>query len=131
MSKLLDFLENRVKNAETEIQVPFSIETDELATITKVTAIEYAHYQKRAIIISGDNTSFDTGKYQMDLIINHTTSPDFKSEELMKKLNVATSEDLVNVLLTAGEVQNLATEISEFSGLGKSFKDIKKEAKNS
>jgi len=128
MSKLMDFLENRSKNDEKEKKIIFSADTEEMATITKVTPLAQAHYQKRAMSL--ENQSFDTGRYQMDLIINHTIDPNFKDAEILKKSGFAKPEDLVNALLSAGEAQELASEISKFSGLDKSIKDLKKEAKN-
>ena len=128
----MTFLEGRSANAETEKKVLFSADTDDLATITKVSALENAHYNRRATSIGKDGSpSYDSGKYQFDLVINHTAEPNFKDPTVLKKAGVATPEELVNKFLTAGEVAELANEIQEFSGLSKTLKELKKEAKNS
>lgn len=136
MSKLQQFLNaNPVAGLTTEVIISDRFK-DENGNILKfkirsISAAEFEEIRKKAMTIKngGKDVEFDTGKFNMDLIIRCTVDPNFKDAESIQKLGCSTPENYVNMVLLAGEVEELAMQIRKFSGFDKNLDDLVEEAK--
>lgn len=143
MSKLTDILMVNSDNVKAERQVVFSTRPElmdaegqpMMATIKPMSSIDFGMYQKRCTKFKGKGKNkdfeFDTAKYNQMIVLNHVVDPDFKLEANLEKAGVKTPEQLMDHLLSAGEIANLAQEVLEASGFDNSIEDIKDEVKNS
>ncbi|RJX40869.1 XkdN-like protein [Paenibacillus pinisoli] len=73
---------------------------------------------------------FDSHRFNLRMIINHTVVPDFKHAESIQKLGLHTPEEYVESTLLAGEVTTLASKIQELSGFDVDMSALVDEAKN-
>ena len=60
--------------------------------------------------------SFDAGRLNELLVVNHTLEPNFRNTEFLQKLGVRTAEDAVYRVLKPGEIQDLSTAIQALAG---------------
>ena len=132
MSTLQDFLiENQIGDVKDEIIVsprlkgrPFSIRA--------MTGDEFNSYQKAATKVhKGKRVDFDNARFQEMVIINHTTEPNFRDAEFIKRAGCATPGQLLNKVLLAGEMAELSSKITELSGFDVELDEMVEEAKNS
>lgn len=137
MSKLQQFLNaNPVSGMTKEVVVSdrFKDEKGNILkfTIRAISPSEFEEIRKRALIVKkgGKEFEFDTGKFNMDLIVNCTVDPNFKDAESIKALGCVSPDQYVNKVLLAGEVEELANQIREFSGFDKDLDELVDEAKN-
>jgi hypothetical protein len=56
--------------------------------------------------------------------------PEFKSEEFLKQLGAATSDEALTKTLKAGEVVKIANAVLKFSGFGESVEEARKQAQD-
>ncbi len=100
--------------------------------IRAISPSEFEEIRKRALIIKqgGKGVEFDSGQFNLSLIINCTVNPNFKHAESIQKLGCSTPEQYVNKVLLAGEVEELANQIRMFSGFDKNLDELVDEAKN-
>ncbi len=73
---------------------------------------------------------FDTQRFQMMVVVNHTLEPDFRDANLLERGGCQRPEDFVNKHLLAGEISALAREIAALSGYHQDFTALKAEVKN-
>lgn len=73
---------------------------------------------------------FDSQRFNLKVIINHTLEPNFKDAASLKAVGVATPDDYVQKVLLAGEIATLAQKISTLSGFDTDMADLVEEAKN-
>ena len=66
----------------------------------------------------------------MDIAINYTVDPNFRSEDAIKKCGCLTPQQFINKTLLAGEFNNLVEAISIASGFEKGLDELREEAKN-
>ncbi|QTH44965.1 XkdN-like protein [Cohnella sp. LGH] len=78
----------------------------------------------------GGKVDFDSQKFNLKVVINHTVNPDFRHAESIKKLGCRTPEEYVQKVLLAGEIAELTKKISELSGFDVEMEDLVEEAKN-
>ncbi len=132
MSTLIDFLiENPVDNLTAEVVVsqrlakfPFKIKG--------MTGPEFSEYQKLSTKIGRHKkVEFDNKKFNEMVVLNHTIEPNFRDAESMKKANCQSPEQFLYKSLLAGEISELAQEISSLSGFDKDMEETVEEAKNS
>jgi hypothetical protein len=87
--------------------------------------------QDRAIVIKGKDTKTDQYALYMGLICDGIENKEFDNKEVLKHFGAATRKELFDVLFNAGEIQDIAEEISKLCGFGgKSFDDEAEEVKN-
>jgi 6-phosphogluconate dehydrogenase len=131
MSALLDFLvENPVANETEQVEIlprlkgmPF--------TIGIMDSKQFNEYTQAATTFrKGKKVDFQSGKLNMQAVINHTVDPNFKDAEAIKKAGCVTPEQFLNKVLKAGEIANLAERIFALSGFNQNMDDAVDEAKN-
>ena len=132
MSELLQFLiENPVDNLTAEVIVsarlakfPFKIKA--------MTGPEFSEYQKLSTKISRHKkVEFDSKTFNELVVLNHTLEPNFRDAESIKKAGCQTPEQFLYKSLLAGEINELAQQITALSGFDKDIEDTVEEAKNS
>ena len=87
---------------------------------------EYKNLQNMAI----KNGKLQTDKLATSVVVNSCVNPKFNDVDLIKELKVATPEQAVEKLLTAGEISALALQVVELSGLNVSADVLEEEVKN-
>lgn len=132
MSGLLEFLvQNPVDNVTEEIIVSKRLEKFPFK-IKAMTGQEFSEYQKLATAFGKKKkVSFDTQKFNEQVVLNHTTEPNFRDAESIKKAGCVTPEQFLYRSLLAGEISELATKISVLSGFEADMEETIDEAKNS
>lgn len=132
MSNLMQFLiENPVDNLTEEVIVsprlakfPFKIKG--------MTGPEFAEYQRMSTKIGKKRkVEFDSKTFNELVVLNHTLEPNFRDAESIKKAGCQTPEQFLYKSLLAGEISELAQEISALSGFDKDMDEEVEEAKNS
>lgn len=76
-------------------------------------------------IENGDTPTVDSYKLEMELICAGVADKDFDNMEVLKKFKAATRRDLFNKLLNAGEIHDIAEQISNLCGFSKKSLDKK------
>ncbi len=132
MSNLMQFLiDNPVDNLTDEVIVsarlakfPFKIKG--------MTGPEFSEYQKLSTKISRHKkVEFDSKTFNELVVLNHTLVPNFRDAESIKKAGCQTPEQFLYKSLLAGEINELAQQITALSGFDKDIEDTVEEAKNS
>lgn len=72
---------------------------------------------------------FDTEKYMRNFAAASIVEPDLKNQELQDNYGVKSAEDLISIMLTAGEFNKLSAKLQELSGFSTPQKKVE-EAKN-
>ena len=130
MSVLSYLIAHPVDNVTQEITVSERLRGKKFV-IRAMTGDEFSEYSRMATRVGkGRNVSFDAKAYNQLMIVNHTVSPDFKDPEAIKQAGCATPEQLLNKVLLAGEMAELAARISELSGFDRSLDEAADEIKN-
>lgn len=132
MSNLMQFLiDNPVDNLTDEVIIsgrlakfPFKIKG--------MTGPEFSEYQKLSTKISRHKkVEFDSKTFNELVVLNHTLNPNFRDAESIKKAGCQTPEQFLYKSLLAGEINELAQQITALSGFDKDIEDTVEEAKNS
>ncbi len=92
---------------------------------------EYASYRKQALKVTKNGVDFDTKKFNEAVIINNTVEPNFRDAESIKAAGCITPEQFMYRCLLAGEIDALASKISELSGFNTSVEEARETVKNS
>ncbi len=80
--------------------------------------------------IEDNSVSADTYKLYMGLLCAGITDRDFDNKEVLKHYGAATRADLFSKMFTAGEIQDIAQEISDMCGFGKKSTKAVEDVKN-
>lgn len=132
MSQLLQFLiENPVDNLTAEVTVsprlakfPFKIKG--------MTGPDFSEYQNLSTKIGRrQKVEFDSKTFNELVVLNHTVEPNFKDADSIKKAGCQSPEQFLYKSLLAGEIAELAQQISALSGFDKDMEETVEEAKNS
>lgn len=132
MSKLLEFLiDNPVDDLTAEVVVskrlaayPFKIKG--------ISGTEFAEYRKVATKVGRHRkVEFDSKLFNELVVLNHTVEPNFRDAETIKKAKCMSPEQFLYKSLLAGEIEELANQISALSGFDATLEDTIEEAKNS
>ena len=100
--------------------------------IKGMTGPEFSEYQKLSTKISRHKkVEFDSKTFNELVVLNHTLNPNFRDAESIKKAGCATPEQFLYKSLLAGEINELAQQITGLSGFDKDIEDTVEEAKNS
>lgn len=132
MGTLLEFLvQNPVDDVTEKVVVSKRLERFPF-TIKAMTGREFGEYQKLAAAIGKKKkVSFDTQKFNEQVVINHVVEPNFRDAESIKVAGCTTPEQFMYRSLLAGEISELATRISVLSGFDEDIEETIEEAKNS
>lgn len=131
MSSLLDFLiEHPVDNLTTDVIVSTRLSKFPFK-IRAMTGPEFSNYQQLATTIGRHKkVTFDSKLFNEIVVINHTVEPNFKDAETIKRAGCQTPEEFLYKSLLAGEISELAQQISALSGFDKDLEETIEEAKN-
>ena len=88
-----------------------------ILTLKAISSKRYTEIQGMAVRVK-KNGSNEINLYQLQILTlgDGIQSPSLNSPELLKHFNVASPADLLNKLLLAGEISDIAGEISKLSG---------------
>lgn len=101
-------------------------------TISAMSGEQFSAYQKEATAIGRHKkVNFDSKRFNELVVINHTVNPNFKDADTIKKAGCQTPEQFLYRSLRAGEVVELANQISRLSGFDTDPEALVDEVKNS
>lgn len=132
MGALLEFLvQNPVDNVTEQVVVSKRLEQFPF-TIKAMTGQEFSEYQKLATAIGKKKkVSFDTQKFNEQVVLNHVIEPNFRDAESIKAAGCMSPEQFLYRSLLAGEISELSNKISVLSGFDADMEETVEEAKNS
>ena len=131
---LTEFLaENPVDNITAEVYISERFKKAGLAfKIKAMNGQEFNSYQKQATAVGRHKkVNFDSALFNELVVLNHTVEPNFKDANLLAKMNCVTPEQFLYSRLKAGEIAELATQISTLSGFDSDQASLVEEVKNS
>ena len=132
MSALTDFLiENPVDNLISEVIVSTRLAKFPIK-IKGMTGPEFSEYQKLSTAIGRHHKiDFNSGRFNELVVLNHTIEPNFRNVDDIKKASCTTPEQYLYRSLLAGEIAELAQQISSLSGFDADLESVIEDAKNS
>jgi uncharacterized protein YihD (DUF1040 family) len=131
MTTLLDFLADNPVNDLTEEVVISERLKDFKFKIKAMTGNDFDDYTKQCRKIGKKGkVDFDSQRFNMLVILNHTVEPDFRNVKTLEKAKCQTPEDFINKSLLAGEIAELAQAISRLSGFDQDINELADEVKN-
>lgn len=133
MSDLMDFLiDNASATEETsEITLPGRLKERKFV-IKPVSGKDFNKWKQDCRIVKKKKVSFDDAKFNELLITKYCIEPNFNDESAISKAGCKTPADLINKVLLAGEIIDLANAITELAGFdAEDPDDLVEEAKNS
>ena len=126
-----------VENPQLDVteEVFISPRFKELGFKFKISAMsgeEFSSYQKEATAVGRHRkVSFDNKRFNELVVINHTVNPNFKDVETLKSANCTSPEQFLYRSLRAGEIMELANQITALSGFDPDPEALVDEVKNS
>ena len=140
MSVLKEFLMENTNITDKEFEVKVSNRFKDKNgnqlkfKIKPVSGEQFGEYQKKCSTIEFTGkkrvATMDSNRFNNLVIINHCVDPDFKDAELIKSVGAQTPEQAIQKLLLAGEIAELATQISNISGFDVDINEEIENAKN-
>ena len=140
MSKLSDFLKENMDISSKEVEVLVSPRFKDKDgnplkfKIKPLTNTEFGDYQKRCTKMNFNGrkreTTFDSGVFNVMVVVNQCVDPNFKDSTFLKEIGVATPEQALNKVLLAGEIVELSNQITNISGFDVDINEKIDEAKN-
>ena len=131
MGSLLEFLiQNPVDDVTEEIIVSKRLEKFPFK-IKAMSGQEFGEYQKLATAIGKKKKiSFDTQKFNEQVVLNHVVEPNFRDATSIKSAGCTSPEQFLYRSLLAGEISELSNKISMLSGFDSDLEETIEEAKN-
>lgn len=131
MSNLMDYLlENESEIQEIE-EITLSERLKEFKfKIKPISGKEFHKLKAECRSVRKKVISFDDATFNEKLILKCCVEPNFSNEESIQKAGVHTPNDLINKLLKAGEITDLANAITALSGFDEEPEKAVEEAKN-
>ncbi len=110
----------------------FKNENGELAIfkIRAITGKKDSELRKDCYIRTDNKLDFNSEKYISKLVETCVVEPNLNSEELLTSYGVMNSEELLSIMLTAGESQRLVQKVQEVNGFNEKYTDKIEKAKN-
>ena len=131
MTTLLDFLADNPVDALTFEVVLSDRLKDFKFNIRPISGKEFAKYSKECRKIGKKGkVDFDSDRFNMLVILNHTIEPDFRNVKALDKAKCQTPEDFINKTLLAGEIAELSQQITARSGFDQDVSELVEEVKN-
>lgn len=87
-----------------------------LLTLKAIPSKRYTEIQTAATTFKKNKQDFDLHKLQILTLVAGIESPALDNIDLLKKIGAATPAELLDKLLLAGEITNIADAISKLSG---------------
>lgn len=131
MSRLEDFL--NLPNVADEVQEIFVSQRLGKFKVKPMTIEKHREFQERCRMRVGKKgeIKFDSGKFNMLIVINQVIDPDFSNAEFLNKVGFKNPIDFINAKFLPGEVAEIAEKVIELSGFETDPEDDIEEAKNS
>jgi len=130
MASLTDFLiENNVSDLTEEVILPGRLTAFKFK-ISVMTNKDFEGYSRLCRRLGKQGVSFDSEKFNMMTILDHTIEPNFRDAETIKKAGCKTPEEFVGRSLLPGEIVELARAIARLSGFSQDMNSLVDEAKN-
>lgn len=99
--------------------------------VKAMTADEFSDYQKRCRgKVNKNGVDFDGAKFNLLIVAGQTVVPNFNNAELLKKAGCTSATELIKKKLLAGEISEIARQISAISGFEGDINEDVEEAKN-
>jgi len=130
MSNLMDYLienENVTDDIE-EISLSERLKNFKFK-IKPISGKEFHKLKSECRTIRKKNVNFDDAAFNEKLILKCCVEPNFSDESAIEKVKVHTPEDLINKVLKAGEITDLANAITNLSGFDEEPHQVVEEAK--
>jgi hypothetical protein len=115
-----------VKRLSEALKTPFVL------TLQAIPAELYTEIQTNAVDVSkkGNINKINIYKMQLDTLVNGIVEPDLKNKQLLEHFKAATPKELISKLLLAGEIADIAGEVSKLTGYDKDQSEVDEEVKN-
>lgn len=130
MSRLSSFLKENVGEVESTKDVTISERFSEPCQIKLLTPKEYNKIQDMSTQIIGKKPVFSTTTYNFELVKASLVEPDLSNSDLQDSYGAMGEDDLLNIMFTGAEFNNLVLAVNEFNGITKSTEEKLEEAKN-
>ena len=131
---LTEFLaENTVDDITAEIYISERFKSAGFAfKIRAMSGQEFNAYQKQATAVGRHKkVNFDSALFNELVVINHTVEPNFKDVATLQAVKCATPEQFLYSRLKAGEIAELANQITALSGFDADQASLVDDVKNS
>lgn len=132
-TSLTEFLaENTVDNITAEVFISERFKKAGFAfKIKAMNGQEFNTYQKQATAVGRHKkVNFDSALFNELVVLNHTVQPNFKDAETLRAVGCNSPEQFLYSRLKAGEIAELATQISTLSGFDSDQASLVEEVKN-
>lgn len=133
-STLTQFLaENPVNDITAEVYVSARFKEAGFSfKIKAMTGQEFSAYQKQATAVGRHKkVNFDSALFNELVVLNHTVEPNFKDEKTIAAVGCTSPEQFLYSRLKAGEIVELANQITTLSGFDSDQAGLVDEVKNS
>ena len=131
---LTQFLaENPVDNLTAEVYVSERFKAAGFKfKIKAMSGKEFNTYQKQAMAVGRHKKiAFDSALFNELVVLNHCVVPNFKDASEIKAVGCNSPEEYLYTRLLAGEISELANQISVLSGFDSDLDSMVEEVKNS
>lgn len=128
----MDYLIDNVAVTEEteEITLPGRLQ-DKKFVIRPVSGKDFYKWKQECRTIKKKTVTFDDARFNELLITKCCVDPNFNDEAAIAKAGCKTPADLINKVLLAGEITDLANAITAISGFDADPDELVEEAKNS
>lgn len=132
MSSIMDFLIDNLKATEETEEIILSERLKECKfKIKPISGKEFNKLKTECRSVKKKQVIFDDAKFNEMLIVKCSVEPNFTETQAIEKAGVKTPSELINKVLKAGEITDLANAITKLSGFDEDPEEIVDEAKNS
>lgn len=131
MSGLMDFL---IENENVTEEIEEIVLSERLKNfkfkIRPISGKDFHKLKAECRTVRKKVIHFDDATFNEKLILKCCIEPNFSDEESIRKANVHTPNELINKVLKAGEITDLANAITTISGFDQEPEELVNEAKN-
>lgn len=121
---------NRAKDVEVK-RLSEAFGTPFILHLKQIPNRRVREIQDRAITIEDGKPSVDQYVLNMGLLCDGISNKEFDSKQVLKHYGAVTRKELFDVLFNAGEIQDIANEISKLCGFGeRTFEEEAEKVKN-
>lgn len=131
MSDLMDFLIENENVTEEVDEITLSERLkDYKFKIKPISGNQFHKLKAECRTVRKKKVFFDDAAFNEKLILKCCVEPNFSDEDSIQKAKVHTPNELINKVLKAGEITDLANAITTLSGFDQEPEEVVEEAKN-
>lgn len=131
MSNLMDFLIDNCKVVDETEEIILSERLKDCKfNIKPISGKDFNKIKTDCRTVKKKQIIFDDAAFNEKLIIKCCIEPNFSDVSSIEKAGCKTPGDLINKVLKAGEITDLANAITKLSGFDEDTEEIVEEAKN-